>query len=391
VKHLLVIATREFRVHVRQRGFLLSTIGLPVLLIAVLFLPQLFGTGGQPAPAANPIEPAMIGYVDEADIIRHLPDDVGPNRLIPFESEQGAIAALRDGRVEAYYVVEPDYRETGSVRRVSKELPSSPPDQDIMESVLIANVVSGVSQTDLARLRSPFGRGGLQTRQMDSAGEQTQSGLPLVPFILTMAIVTPLFTGGSYLFRSLTEEKKSRALEMLLVSIRPRQLLLGKVVGTSGLVLVQYLGWGVIAAVVQVLRQGGPRGLLGGLAISSDQLLLAVPFGIGGFLLYAGLMAGIGALADDVEETRVWVFVLTLPMLAPIYLWSTIATAPNGPLSVALSLFPFSAPVAMTLRLMSASVPPWQAWLGVGLLFVAALGMIVLMSARRMWQALITG
>lgn len=393
MSNLLVVARREFLVHVRQRGFLLTSLGMPLLFLVILIVPDLMGGGAPPEPpsrSANEVR-TPSGYVDQADIIHEIPTSVPAGRLRRFDSEAAAVDALKAGQIDAYYLIQPDYRQSGSVLRVSDRLPTSPPENAAIEQALTANLLPDTSEGELSRLRQPFGPEGLASVQLDARQNQPQSGLPVLPFILTMAIVTPLFTGGSYLFRSLTDEKKNRVLEILLVSLRPRQLLIGKVIGVAFLVMVQYLGWILIAALVGPLLGRGLGDLLGGFSISAEQLLLAVPYGLGGFVLYAGLMAGIGALAENAEETRVWVFVLTLPMLIPIYLWSAIASAPNGALAVGLSLFPFSAPVAMTLRLTMAQVPLWQALLGIGLLVVVAVGMMALMARLFRAHTLLSG
>ena len=82
---------------------------------------------------------------------------------------------------------------------------------------------------------------------------------------------------------------------------------------------------------------------------------------------------------------------LTLPMMAPIYLWMAIVNAPSGPLAGGLSLFPYSAPVAMLMRMTASSVPAWQLALSLGLLGLATLGTIWLMSRLFRAQTLLSG
>jgi ABC-2 type transport system permease protein len=130
---------------------------------------------------------------------------------------------------------------------------------------------------------------------------------------------------------------------------------------------------------------------------------LVLVYALGGSLLYSGLMAGLGALAPNLESSRAWVFIVSLPMLIPLYLWTGIVAAPNGTLAVALSLIPLSAPVGMMLRLGNAVIPLWQVELSVLLLYLTGLGTVRLMgrlfrvqtllsgeplSARRMWAVL---
>jgi ABC-2 type transport system permease protein len=241
------------------------------------------------------------------------------------------------------------------------------------------------------RLRRPFYEAGPEFVNVSSDGQTASQGNRMLPFLVTIAIMVPLFSGGGYLFQSLTQEKSSRVMEILLVSVRPRQLLTGKLLGLSVLTLVQYGIW-VTAGLIALLITGQDvERLLAGLNLSAAELVLIVPFALGGFLLYAALMAGAGALARDVEDGRVWLFVISLPMMMPIYLWAMIAGEPNGWLAVGLSLFPFSAPVAMLMRLTSAPVPAWQISLSLGLLLATALGVVRLMARLFHARTLLSG
>ncbi len=110
---------------------------------------------------------------------------------------------------------------------------------------------------------------------------------------------------------------------------------------------------------------------------------LALIYALGGFLLYAALMAGIGALAQDVESSRVWIFIITLPMMLPIYLWMTITSSPHGSLAIILSLIPFSSPIAMLMRMTSTIVPGWQIGLSLTLLLLTSVGGVDELARRR--------
>jgi ABC-2 type transport system permease protein len=116
-----------------------------------------------------------------------------------------------------------------------------------------------------------------------------------------------------------------------------------------------------------------------------------LPLALGGFCLYAALMGGLGALAPDLEGSRSWTFLISLPMLAPIYFWSAITSNPQGPLPVFLSLFPYSSPVAMLLRMSSGPVPAWQMMLSVGLLVIGVIFTVWLTSRLFRAQTLLSG
>ena len=213
----------------------------------------------------------------------------------------------------------------------------------------------------------------------------------MLPFIVTIAIMLPLFTSGSYLLQSVTQEKSNRIMEILLVSLKPWHILAGKLAGLGALTVIQYLIWGAIAFISLQIGGQNLSGLLESISLSASEVVLAIPYALAGYLLYAGIMAGIGAMSPNLEGSRGWVFIISLPMMIPIYLWTAIVNAPNGSFAIALSMIPFSAPVAMLMRMTSAVVPPWQLGASLVILLISAIGMIWLMSRLFRVQILLSG
>lgn len=386
----LLIGRHEFRQKIRSRGFWLTSLGVPVIMLVIWAI-----TGGLGGSAAEPEEAdrpeQLVGYVDQAGLIQTIPDQIPADMFQSFPDVQPADAALERGDIAAYYLIRPDYRESGDVRRVSPHFAVNPPDVRWFNRLLAANLMPEAEAEVVDRLRRPFYESGLQFVNVASEDQAADQGNEMMPFLVTIAILVPLFTGGGYLFQSLTQEKSSRVMEILLVSVRPRQLLTGKLLGLSVLTLVQYAIWGTFGLIALLATGQNVASLLAGLSLSALELVFIVPFALAGFLLYAALMAGVGALARDVEDGRVWLFVITLPMMIPIYLWAMIAADPNGTVAVALSLFPFSAPAAMLMRLTSAPVPAWQIGLSLGLLLLTALGVIWLMARLFHARTLLSG
>jgi ABC-2 type transport system permease protein len=180
-------------------------------------------------------------------------------------------------------------------------------------------------------------------------------------------------------------------MELLLVSLRPRQLLAGKLLGLGGLTLVQYVIWVAVGVAAGVVSGQGVGTLLEGVNLSAGEVGLIIPFALGGFVLYAALMAGIGALTPDVEGSRNWVLLVTIPMTLPIYIWPAVVDAPNSGLAVVLSLFPFSAPVTMLMRMASTAVPAWQVIASIAILLLTGVGTIFLMARLFRVQTLLSG
>lgn len=410
---IYLIARREFLQRVKSRGFILSTLATPLTLIVIsLFAGVLAldvggpesGTGGGSDGA-----PARIAYVDQAGFVQRTPPELA-DRLVAFADTDAADTALAQGAIDAYYLIPPDYRTSGEVQRVSTQVSVLAPGRALIDELLIANILPDESAQTLDRLVAPFGRGlAFVDVTPEQGGDADRDDFSMLPFMVTMAIMLPLFTSGSYLLQGLVQEKSRRVMEILLLSVQPRQLLMGKLLGLAALTLVQYLAWALLGglALGPVLMQpGGYAQIEGAVQFDPVELALVIPYALGGYLIYAALMAGIGALSRDLENSRGWVFVISLPVMVPIYLWSFIVMTPDSALAVGLSLFPFSAPVAMLMRMTATRVAPWQIGLSLVLLFAAAAGTIWLMarlfraqtllsgelfSLRRAWQALTAG
>lgn len=390
---VLVIAKKEFLERVRSKAFLIGTIATPVILLLVWALTGNLGTH-QPntqenQPTADDIQ--TVGYVDRSGLIRAIPQDLPEDAFRAYPDSISGKADLKAGNIAALYVIPADYRESGKVERISRRLPVSPPDTEGMEKILIWNLFPESDPARLDRLSNPFQ--GDEPEFVSLSGEiesgQESAEFNMLPFLFTFFILMPLFTGGGYLLQSLGKEKGEKVMEVLLVTVRPRDLLTGKLLGLGLLIIVQYGIWLLVGGLALTLMGNQPLGAISG--IQAGELALIVPFAIGGFCLYAALMGGIGALAPDLEGGRTWTFLITLPMMVPLYLWAAITSNPQGIVAVFLSIFPYSAPVGMLLRFTSAAVPAWQVAASLILLVLASIGTLWVMARLFKAQTLLSG
>lgn len=381
-----LIARREFAQRVRSRGFWLTTTGTPVLLLALWGLSGLVTN-----PMEQPLDTLMeadttrpgLGYVDEAGLIRSIPHPAPADVFQAFASRAAAEAALEAGRIEAYYVIPAGYGESKDVERFSRGPPAAPPDTAWMNWILVRNLFPEGDARRTAQLRWPFQGEGPLYVNLGSRGETGAVGGSMLPLVLAMAAISPLFTSGSFLFQGLAEEKRGRILEILVSSTRTEHIFWGKLMGLGLVTVVQYAVWTGLA--LPLVLQSGSGRALATISLTWNEVLLFIPLALGGYLLYAGLMAGIGAMTPDEQNSRAWVLFVTLPLTLALMFWPLVVRAPNGTLAAALSLFPPSAPLAMLMRMSATTVPAWQMALSASLLLTC--GILTVIGIARVFRA----
>jgi ABC-2 type transport system permease protein len=197
---------------------------------------------------------------------------------------------------------------------------------------------------------------------------------------------------GNLLFGSLGREKEDRALEVVLLSVRPRWLLAGKLVGLGLAGLLQTAAW--VAAVFILFSVGGNTlGLPPGLRLPVGFLTWSLVFFLGGYVMYASLMAGAGALVPRLKEAGGANFIAMAPLMIGyvVGLVASFTGTTHVGLSVGLSLFPLTAPVLMVMRLTEGGVPAWQMWLSAGLTFATAYFLFRAVAAMFTAQILLSG
>lgn len=392
MRNVWLVAVREFLERVRNRGFIISSIAVPVLIMVIWVATGVFDLGDT-APAETvpgPVEDLAIGYVDQAGLIASIPapfeDDIA---LYP--SVDLANTALRAGEVDAYYLLTEDYLETGEIRRVSLDIPSGRGESDLFTYIVMHNLLQDQDPQITSSVQNPFGAGGLRYIEVGGESDDGSEEFSFTPFLVTFLIIMPLFVSGSYLLQSLGEEKSSKVMELLLVSLRPRQLLAGKLLGLGALTAVQYFFWILVTGIALVVSGQDISQMAAGVNIALGEVAWILLFALGGFVIYASFMAGLGALAPNLEGGRSWVLLISIPMMIPIYLWLAIVENPHGILAVSLSMIPFTSSVAMLMRLVSTTVPLWQVGLSLGILFLTGVGVILLMARLFRVQTLLSG
>jgi ABC-2 type transport system permease protein len=181
------------------------------------------------------------------------------------------------------------------------------------------------------------------------------------------------------MLNSVAAEKENRTAEILLTSLRPRELMLGKVIGLGFIALLQmaiWMGGGMFA-----LERGSQLvELAAGFSLPPGFAIWAFLFFVLGYFLYSSAMGAIGTLSPNAREGGQYTFLVILPLLLPLWFNVAFTESPNGLVATSLSLFPLTAPTSMLTRLAAIEVPLWQVLVSLGGLAITTYFFILLSS-----------
>ncbi|MEN9511823.1 MAG: hypothetical protein RLZZ370_1642 [Bacteroidota bacterium] len=392
---VLIILSREYLSRVKKKSFIIMTILGPIL-VALFY--------------------GMIGYVASRDSASDSASDVllrdasgafaprlkqaeGFRFFATTASDDSIKKELLAERYAGYLnIKDRDLNVLDSVEFVAMELPG-PAQKRMLErsldSMLFADRLSasGIRQGFLDSLKTPIR---IQTLELGKDGSMVNSVAEVrgaMGFLMAAIIYIFIFMYGVMVMRSVQEEKSNRIVEILVSSVKPFHLMLGKIFGIALVALTQFIIWIVLSGSLMALLSSfsgipmnaaaptpatGMPGLL--------QAFFALPFlkmgalflfyFLGGYLLYASFLAAIGAAADQETDTQQFMFPITVPLVFAFVIASKVAFQdPNDGLAVWTSIIPFTSPVVMVVR-SAFDVPWWQLALSMGSLVLTFLLMV---------------
>ncbi len=390
------MARREFLARVRSRWFLFSTLVVPVLFLGAMILPAVLvdRSTEDPKPILV-IDPAASGIADQliealraSDIpaehlvdrgVRTTPD---PSNLDSLRSR--IIAGQASAEAEkpaAWLYLPPDVIETGAAvlvedrdtgpvlrRRVSSALQEVVTTARLEQAGVEAATIEGVlrpTSVSIEPLSAEDGPAGLRQ---------------VLGFMFAMALYVMFIVYGQMIARGVLEEKTSDIVEILISSLRPWEMMLGKILGIGGVGLTQVAIWGVVIAVASMFGLAGAAPVLAelgldisGVAVPWDLILWSLVYFVTGYLLYSGVFAAAGALVTSEQDVQQVMIPALMPIILPILILPAAMQTPDAPWVVAMSLFPFFSPILMPMRIAASHVPLWQSALAVVLLLAATL------------------
>ena len=401
------VVRREFVLRVKSKWFLLSTLGLPVLIVGLGVLSAFLAV--RSATDAGE-ERRVIGVADPAGLI---------GDFLVEELLADSLDAVRAADMEALSIDEARSRLSGSSYdlllmiprsegRRSAEMPGATPDADegegdderttLLARASVPSVIEGSVRGALqrasvrARLRSigvqSIDPGSLLQRTSFDVINVTESGearsqdiYRALSFGIAFFFYFILLIYGQMIVRAILEEKQSDIVEIMVSSLRPWELMLGKIVGVGAVGIAQMAVWALVFALAAVygLTAGASTLAEAGIDIASipipwGTLVLMFFFLVFGYLLYAGMFAGAGATISNEHDAQQVMLPITMLIILPFIATQGVIQSPNAGWGVILSLVPFFSPLVMPARLFATSVPVWQWLVSLVLLGVFVLG-----------------
>jgi ABC-2 type transport system permease protein len=398
MRKIWLLATTTYRRRVRSGMFLILTFGLPVLMIIAGGIAILRETGGS-------LEP--IGYVDQTARLAHVTEvsvEGEQLTLTGYPDTDAASAAFQQGEIVGYLVIPPGYFDGEPARFFAEEEPSARLEEGLAAFMRRA-MLPGEPEWVLERLASPAR---VTYVARDSGIEIVEGPALLVrlafPAVLAAIFALAVLTSSGQMGAAVVREKDQRAMEMIVTSLAPRELVAGKVLGMTMLSLTQVGVWVLGAGIALVLVVSGSIDVEN-LVIPWEAAVWALLLGVPAYFLYAVLAAGLGIIAGDTQQAQQLAGVLGFLGLAPLWFLGILIQDPGGSLAVALTLFPLTAPEVGLLRMALGGVPIWQLLTSLLIILLSLGGSIWLVSRifrsamllygkalrpRQLWDALRT-
>ncbi len=406
LRHIGHVFFYELRRNFRRKGYLFTTFGIPLIGFAIYFGYQFINNVNSRNQPPTPVPSEALsstadlfksinkaGYVDLSGQFA----DPGTlkSRLTRYDDEAAAQADLSTGKIDVYYVIAADYLQTGDVTLVMPRLNLGQTSAGPVRRLVLGALAKGLDADLFNRLVDPLNMHE-NNLQRDASG-QTQSNFGsdfVVAYLFAILLMLAVFTTNGYMMQTVIEEKETRLIEILISSMRPTQLLTGKILALGLLGLVQILVWLAAIVVLGKVAAGDAVNALSALAnlsLTPVQLFIFLLYFVFGYLFFAAAYGIVGAISTSMQEGPQFAVFFTLPAAIPLYFISLFTTSPDAPLPVILSLIPITAPLSMVMRISITTVPAWQITLSLVLLIALDLVMIWLAGRVFRVQTLLAG
>ena len=410
MSNVFIIIQREFNERVRKKSFIITTLLMPVLMIALMASPALIMKYSQG-------DEKVIAVIDESGLIA---SELKNSEEIAFETTELKTEEARKQLTDKFgvlYIGSDILTNPNNVRLYANASSSLSIESNItgqIERILEAEKLKAYNIENLSKILEEVKTTvNMQTFRNDKSQEedtQAQSSAVAtgVGYILGFVLYMFLLIYGSMVMQSVIEEKNNRVLEVMVSSVRPFDLMMGKILGVASVAVVQVLIWGVLIVGVgtliisnilpadvmeaaKMMQQGGMTGA-GSMGDINPEMLQAVAammdlgyivkifvslllFVFGGFLLYAAMFAAVGSAVDNVQDASQLQMPITLPIILALLMMFVVIRDPNSQLAFWFSIIPFTSPIVIMARI-PYDIPLWEIALSLVVLYASFIGMV---------------
>jgi len=362
---ILIVAGFEFMQTARRWQFLLITLGLPLFVALIFWLSYISQTHAGKSLDLALKEGAKI-YVSNV-----------PEELLPVQGSEMVVADSCppiSKTVLACIRFDTEWLKTGTVDLIASEQKALG-----LATSLRKRIDTLIREGLLANRLSKEQMDRLNRSSQVSLHFQNEAGIfaydyhkLLVPVLFTIIFILSLSTASTFLLQSVSEEKENRTMEILLSAMRDTELITGKVLGLGSAAMTQVFVWmlGFVLLVPPLAKNMG-------ISIQFHQVpwshwfLALLVLGMG-FLMYAAIMIGVGALGANYKDSQQMSSFFLISSFLPLYVLQMVANDLNGPMAFFLGLFPLTSPMVIILRFCLGSIALWDLLLS---LFCLGLGM----------------
>jgi ABC-2 type transport system permease protein len=381
------VIRREFVERVRRKWFWVMALLGPVFFGAIVFLPSLMMRGGGVKHIAvvdgttQGLGERVTALLDRAvtpdshRVFRAVRVPAGARVIDSLTAEVGA------KRLEGFLILSDALVDSGRAEYQASNVSSFTAIETIernLTQIVFATRLerAGVNPLVVTKARQPVALGTQKIAGGRATKESAAQSFSLAYF-MAIILYTAILIYGINVMSSVLEEKTTRIVEVLVSSLRPFQLLLGKLIGVGAVSIFQFLIWAVSARylIAQRGHLGGGGGSDAGQLFQIPHVTLAttavfVAYFLGGFFLYSAMFAAVGALSSNEQEARQAQQPVSVLLMVSFFGMFAMINDPNSPLAVTLSLIPFSAPIAMPVRWAAGNLPAREVALSLAILAV---------------------
>lgn len=399
MRKILSVIKREYVQIIRTKGFIIGTILGPILIASFIVVPVLvsaISVGQQERIGVVDLSQEMFDTLDKK--LDHKMKDGRRRYILEKYKVTGDPAQLRkelnekvlDKELSAYIYIPKDISEAGTAEYVSQHVSDFDELKAINEALNSVVIEKRLRKEGLdpQKIAQYIRRVKLKTIKVTKRGEEEDTGGTFIySYLLVIILYMTLFFYGSIIMRGVIEEKNSRVVEIVLSSLKPFQLMSGKILGIAAVGFTQYAIWGIFGFSASRYSKNLISSFFP--AASGFKLPTIPPyifiyfvlFFILGYFLYGTVYAAIGSMVNSEKEAQQLLFPVTMFLIVPILLMMFVMRSPNSSLSVVLSMIPFFAPILMLLRI-CVLLPPFTQVGGSILILLLTIFMMVWLTAK---------